>query len=141
MDPFTIFSSQSCRALVAIAMAPSRVAFPPMNPEAWTKMHPGMPVNSDSCSSRTPLHLRGANGLSKSAASKGKENLHTLLVMVYGFRSSRVLWEPLGSSIFVIRRGKECRAAGSLEGCSDSIRASVDAPIQRSYRISRGERS
>lgn len=42
--------------LLAISRAPSCVLFPPMKPLAWTKMQPGIPLSSDSASSRTPRH-------------------------------------------------------------------------------------
>ena len=47
------------KAFLAIATAPSKLWDPPMKPEAWTKMHPGMPETSDSFSSLKPLHSTG----------------------------------------------------------------------------------
>ena len=34
------------------------VAFPPMKPDACTKVHPGMPARSERASSRIPRHLK-----------------------------------------------------------------------------------
>lgn len=46
-------------AFVAISMAPSLVWFPPINPLAWTKIPPSIPVTFDSSSSLTPRQTSG----------------------------------------------------------------------------------
>ncbi|KAL1836636.1 hypothetical protein VTK73DRAFT_5001 [Phialemonium thermophilum] len=53
-------SRQLSRAFCAIANAPSKVLFPPMNPAAWTNTHPGIPEILSSSSSRNPLHASGS---------------------------------------------------------------------------------
>lgn len=48
-----------CKALTAIAFAPSKFLFPPMKPAACTKTPPGTPDISSSFSSLNPLHASG----------------------------------------------------------------------------------
>ncbi len=43
----------------AIVKAPSYVAFPPIKPDAWINIHPGIPDFVLSSSSRKPCHCLG----------------------------------------------------------------------------------
>ena len=43
-----------------MASAPASVLLPPINPEAWTKIPPEMPVSAESSSSRMPRHCSGS---------------------------------------------------------------------------------
>jgi len=63
IDPPCCYQRSSFKASNAIFRAPSYVLLPPMNPEAWTKTHPGIPVSSDSWSPRTPRHGSGSGSL------------------------------------------------------------------------------
>jgi len=47
-------------AFLAIAIAPLKLLFPPMNPLACTKTHPSMLVTLSNSSSLTPLHASGS---------------------------------------------------------------------------------
>lgn len=59
----------ACRVLRAISRAPSWVLFPPMKPPAWTKIHPLIPLSSDSASSRTPRHSSSRDSLGQGGRS------------------------------------------------------------------------
>ena len=69
LELYSIFSSpplpavkgtQSVSALIAMSMAPSLVAWPPMKPLAWINIAPGDPHFADRTSSRSPHHSSGS---------------------------------------------------------------------------------
>src|SRR6266576_3977441 len=49
-----------CTALLVISKAPSLVLFPPIKPDACTKIQPSMPAIRESSSSLTPRHCSGS---------------------------------------------------------------------------------
>ena len=57
--------SLCCRVFLAMLRAPSLVSFPPMNPPAWTNIHPLIPLKALSASSLIPRHSSNKLSLSR----------------------------------------------------------------------------
>lgn len=79
--------NHNLRAALAIAKAPSKDLFPPMNPLMWTNTQSGIPHSLESSSSRKPLHDsgRGLRLSNLSGETATACTLHCLALESYKF--------------------------------------------------------
>ena len=114
------FSNYMVRAFLPNSSAPSRVVWPPMNPEAWIKMQPSIPHISSKALSRRPLHWSGSARL----RSNEWEERGTLWILQLPFESGNILYKTClseFSNFIFFSSSKKC----SFHGHPPSVNSSI----------------
>ena len=109
-----LFLPASFKVLRAISNAPSIVSFPPTNPDAWTKMQPGIPLNLTSSSSRIPRHSSSRLNLKRN--HRVEEIIWLLVPFLKNFQSKIQQKNNIfGSTTYIFRRREPLTTVKSQE--------------------------